>query len=167
MNKFILAFTILLSVGWRLHAQEPSRILVISQDSTEKLRIKSYEKFQFRDSAGNEFEGTIFIPNDSQFYFIDYFKEKKGRSFHIHEIKSVEYLEFPVGNNQKRQKVYLGAIPVILILVFVPYVGPLFLIFREIYLYSKYGPGHAYNPRKHKVIRILSNPKVEILNPST
>ena len=167
MNKFILAFTILLSFGWRLHAQEPSRVLVISQDSTEKLRIKSYEKFAFRDSSGYEIEGTIFIPNDSQFYFIDYFKEKKGRTYHISEIKSVNYLDMDNSGSQKRQKVYLGAIPVILIVVLVPYVGSLYLIVREIYLYSKYGPGHAYNPRKHKVIKTLKNPQVKILDLET
>lgn len=167
MNKLITALTILLCFVGRLQAQSTNRGIIIMQDSTKKLTIKNYEKFSFRDSTGYEYSGTIFIPNDSQFYFIDYFKEKKGRTFHIREIKSVEYLDIGYDDNKKHQKMYLGAIPVILIAVFVPYVGVPYLIIRELYLYTKYGPGHAYNPRKHPVYKKLKNPNVTIIHLST
>lgn len=131
-------------------AQKAKRELLFMEDSNVIKTIKDYEEFSFIDTGGRTINGKVFLKNDSQFYFLNYFNEQKGPVHHLNEIKGTYVNQTMLSgsnnaNNSKGrgQKTFIspGAVAAILILTG-GYAGPILLI-RELVLYYKYGPGHS------------------------
>lgn len=166
IKHFIICLLMVLSLS-ELKGQS-NRVLKISKDSVLYSTYSNYDNFSFKDSSGYLHEGKLFMPNDSEFYFLNYFGEKTGRTYQVGDIAEVDVVSYPIGTQKKKKgRVYLSAGMVILILVVTNYVGAIYLIGREISLLIREGPGHSYNPYKHKRIIKLLNPSVQISSNAT
>lgn len=162
MTKRVLLILLFFVTAVSLNAQS-NRRLNIKKDSVLYKSYENYEELSFTDSAGILHEGKLFMPNDSEFYFINYFKEKRGKTYKLNDIAEIAVEYYPDGTPKKRKgRYYLSAGAVVVILLFTSYIGAVYLIGREIYLTIKEGPGHSYNPYKHKRIIRLLNPDVTI-----
>ncbi len=148
-NSMIKPITLLLALffGFSVMAQKAKRELLFMEDSAIIKTIKDYEEFSFTDTGGRVISGKVFLKNDSQFYFLNYFNEQKGPIHHLNEIKGT-YVNLTMlsGGNERRgsgQKYFLspGAVAAIYILSG-GFAAPI-LIIREIILYYRFGPGHS------------------------
>lgn len=126
------------------------RQMSIYSDSSLLKTVKNYEEFTFTDTGGKVLDGKIYIKNDSQFYFLNYFNEPKTRLYHINEIKGIQAYVYNEGyvpatskGSGSGQRYFLSTGAVLGILLVTSYVGAVFLIVREVILVSKYGYGHS------------------------
>lgn len=138
-------------------AKDSTYQMVIYKGETIIKTLKNYDKFDFDDTSGIQRSGRIKMINDSQFYFVDYFYERKSRDFHINEID--ELLGTYNLNKSGKKRMYISAPAAILISLFVP-LGFYYLVFREIYLTINEGPGHSKRQNQiftRREIRIVIN----------
>jgi len=149
MIKHITLFLALI-IGFSAVAQKAKRELLFMEDSAVIKTIKDYEEFSYTDTGGRTVSGKVFLKNDSQFYYLNYFNEQKGPIHHINEIKGtyVNVTMLSGGNNfnngkSSGQKHFLspGSVAAILILTG-GYAGPILLV-RELILFYIYGQGHS------------------------
>ena len=146
MIKNITLF-LALFIGFSAVAQKAKRELLFMEDSAVVKSIKDYEEFSYTDTAGKTVSGKVFLKNDSQFYYLNYFNEQKGPIHHLNEIKGtyVNVYRIESGGSGKTtgQKHFLspGAVAAIL-LITGGYAGPILLV-REAILFYKYGQGHS------------------------
>ncbi|HEY1047780.1 MAG TPA: hypothetical protein VGF79_15170 [Bacteroidia bacterium] len=157
MNKAIaiIVFVFLSLISYDLSAKDSTYQMVIYRGENIISTLKNYDKFDFDDTSGNQISGRIKMINDSQFYFVNYFYERRSRDYHLNEIKNL------VGINQMnksgKKRMYISAPTAILVALFVPF-GAYYLLFREIYLTIKEGPGHS---KKHN--QVTSNEEIKIV----
>ncbi len=153
-------------------AQKARRELLFMEDSNVIKTIKDYEEFSFIDTGGRTINGKVFLKNDSQFYFLNYFNEQKGPIHHLNEIKGTYVNQTVLSgsnniNNSKGrgQRTFLspGSVAAIMLLT-AGYAGPILLI-RELILYYKYGPGHSLdrpvNSREKATTSIVYKTKLQ------
>ncbi len=124
MTRTLLIYGLLFLISsFGAIAQNNTRSLKVWKDSTLVRSVKNYDKFSFRDSSGKQHSGKIALLNDSQFYFVNYFYERIGRTFHTNEVYA---LYFP-GKRWRK----ISTVEVILISLFLPG-GVYYLIIREV-----------------------------------
>lgn len=124
MNKTIAVFCLIISLGLtQIQAQDKS-YLNIDFKNKKDIQIDNFKKFSFQDKNNNTQSGKIKILNDSQFYFVNYFLEPVGETYHINDIHKV----FIQGSNGMKYKI--PALAAIGITLFIPG-GIYFLVIRE------------------------------------
>lgn len=90
------------------------------------------EKFTFKDTNGNLKSGKLYIINDSQFVFLNYFNETSGDTFNAKSIGSMKMTKSTSNasdNIRTRRFIPLGAI--IACAFIVPYVSVTFLVLNS------------------------------------
>lgn len=164
MTKYLsILLTFLISTS--VMAQKAKREMLIKEDSTVIKTVKDYEDFSYTDTAGRVNSGKVFLKNDSQFYYLNYFNEQKGPIHNINEIKGTYVNLTSTGvSNRKRsgQKYFLspGAVAAIYFLsggLAVP-----FLLIRELVLYYRYGQGHSLDRGTKATTSIVYKTKLNI-----
>ncbi|MCC6818595.1 MAG: hypothetical protein IT245_06880 [Bacteroidia bacterium] len=166
MNRLKLILLFFCAFIFKINAQTNERQLIISKDSIVKSSYKNYDEIQFRDSSGFLHSGTIFMPNDSQFYFINYFKEKKGKTYNLSDIYSIDVFEYSSSGApppKRKGRFYLSPLAVIGIIIFTSYIGIVYLIVREIHLTKKEGPQHSKYYQVEKKLVTLKHVKAQIV----
>ncbi len=152
MTKYLsILLTFLISTS--VMAQKAKREMLIKEDSTVIKTVKDYEDFSYTDTAGRVNSGKVFLKNDSQFYYLNYFNEQKGPIHNINEIKGTYVNVYGVENGGSGkatgQKYFLSPGSVFLILALTAgYAGPILLV-REAILFYKYGQGHSLRREKY------------------
>lgn len=159
MNKTIaiIVFVLLVLISFELSAKDSTYQMVIYRGETVISTFKNFDKFDFDDTSGNQKSGRIKMINDSQFYFVNYFYERGSRTYHLNEIK--ELVGINRMNKTGGKRMYISAPTAILVALFVPF-GAYYLLFREIYLTIKEGPGHS--KRKERIETSLGDIKIVI-----
>lgn len=124
--------------------------LLIYSDTTLIKSVENYEEFTFTDTGNHLISGKIFIKNDSQFLFVNYFNEPNSRTYNFNEIKGVDALVYPESSNKvlesksgNGQKYFISPGTAVAIVFLSGPFGLTYLIVREIILVSKYGIGHS------------------------
>ncbi len=84
----ILFFACLMPVA-ELSAQNSKPYIYIECGNGLQKKIHSYKKINFIDSQGQVQKGKIYIYNDSQFCFINYFNEVSSDTIHINQINQI------------------------------------------------------------------------------
>ncbi len=142
------------------------------EDSNVIKTIRDYEEFSFIDTGGRTINGKVFLKNDSQFYFLNYFNEQKGPIHHLNEIKGtyVNQTMLSGSNNLSNgkasgQKYFLSPAAVAAIYVLSGGFAVPILLIRELVLYYKYGPGHSLdrptNRRERATTSIVYKTKLQ------
>ncbi|MFM6984797.1 MAG: hypothetical protein ACKOXF_11740 [Chitinophagaceae bacterium] len=134
-------------------AQKARRQMLLMEDSNVIKTVKDYQDFSFTDTGGRVISGKVFLKNDSQFYYLNYFNEQKGPVHNINEIKGtyVNVYGPESGGNGKAtgQRTFLSPGSVFLIMALTAgYAAPILLI-REAILFYKYGQGHSLRREKY------------------
>lgn len=159
MIKSIIITSVLCLVSLLGYSKGPERVLTISKDTTVHLKVRNYENITFYDSSGNIHRGKIFIPNDSQFYFLNYYKERNSKVYNLNEIHAIDFMVEVNPSSKRKGRIYLSTEQVVaLIIVTAGIMAPILLV-REIYLSIKLGPGHArvnYTGRDNKRVNGVS-----------
>lgn len=172
----LLLILLLLSTSNAFAQKRAVRQMLIYSDSNLLKTVKSYEEFTFTDTGGKVVDGKIYIKNDSQFYFLNYFNEPKSRMYNINEIKGIHAYVYNEGyvpakskGSESGQRYFLSTGAVIAILIFTSYIGAVYLIVREIVLVSRYGHGHsllrperASSGGSTKTLKYKTNLKIQI-----
>lgn len=149
MTKFT-TFLLMMLMATSVMSQKAKRELLFIEDSNIIKTIKDYEEFSFIDTGGRTINGKVFLKNDSQFYFLNYFNEQKGPIHHLNEIGGT-YVNLTTSSGNKQlsngkssgQKYFLSPAAVAAIYVLSGGFAAPILIIRELILYVKYGPGHS------------------------
>lgn len=149
MTRICCLILVMLGLYNSTIGQSSGRTLYLYSDTRLKDSCKNYEEFEFQDSAGNDHTGRLFMPNDSQFYFLNKFNERKSKTYSISEIYAIRVFEFTKPNApvHAKHRTYLHAGHVILIIGLGSYIGAAYLLIREAVLLMREGPKHNKNPK--------------------
>lgn len=164
MIKYLIILLCLFS-SVSASAQKARRELLFMEDSNVIKTVKDYQDFSFTDTGGRSISGKVFLKNDSQFYYLNYFNEQKGPIHNINEIKGtyVNVYGPERGGNPTGQRTFLSPGSVFLIMALTAgYAAPILLI-REAILFYKYGQGHSLRREKYNTtITFKTNLNIKI-----
>jgi hypothetical protein len=127
MNRlcFISLLLVFVYAGNSAFAQKYKPYIDIESTNGLAKIVYQNQKISFKDSQGNIVSGKIYIYNDSQFCFINFFNEAESDTIHIKDIYSV-YLK---SNQARKVPLIIPILGVIIMpLVAIPVIAIAYLV---------------------------------------
>jgi hypothetical protein len=148
MIKKILKIStmLLLFLHSNLSIGQTNRYLEIEHENGYNAKYKNGEKISFKDTFSNLKSGKLYIINDSEFVFLNYFNESTNDTF---KTKSIGSMKIDMSNmalgGEKRNKRFIPLGAIIVCAFFVPAASIVFLILNSTHPRNKNIDSNKYS----------------------